>query len=146
MSHLLLHRVILSDMKEKIRNLKKLNPSWGYKRIAKEVDLSPNTVRYHLSPDVQRGVQNRSNQWKSKILSDAKLSLGGKCCVCDYDRHFSALDFHHVLSDDKIGCPSEVIKNLGKKAFLEEVEKCILVCSNCHREIHDGIILEVLSA
>lgn len=66
-------------------------------------------------------------------------SLGGKCCICGYDKCLSALQFHHTD-------PSEKDFTIGTNAHiafekaLEEAKKCILVCANCHREIHEGLI------
>lgn len=66
-------------------------------------------------------------------------SLGGKCCICGYDRCLSALEFHHTD-------PSKKDFNISSNAHLafekslNEVKKCILVCANCHREIHAGLI------
>lgn len=64
---------------------------------------------------------------------------GGKCCKCGYDKCLGALDFHHLD-------PSEKKFNIGElsnKAFTKnfeqikaELDKCELVCSNCHRELH----------
>lgn len=61
-------------------------------------------------------------------------SLGGKCSICGYNKCLPALEFHH--QDEKLGALSELMKKSFKFA-LEEVKKCILVCANCHREIHE---------
>ena len=65
--------------------------------------------------------------------------LGGKCVVCGYDRNIKALQFHHLNPKDKEFGISEKSNLLFAKAK-EELDKCILVCSNCHFEIHDGTI------
>ena len=64
---------------------------------------------------------------------------GGKCCICGYDKCKSALDFHHKNGE---------VKNFGLSVrgltrswvrTKKELDKCVLVCANCHREIHEGI-------
>ena len=59
---------------------------------------------------------------------------GGKCERCGYNKCISALEFHHLDPTTK------ETKNLGTTQALskqiEEADKCILVCANCHREIH----------
>ena len=66
---------------------------------------------------------------------------GGKCCICGYDKTNSALEFHHINPDEKkYGIAQGNCHDLEKD--LEEVRKCILVCANCHREIHDGLYKE----
>lgn len=64
---------------------------------------------------------------------------GGKCVKCGYKKYFGALDFHHLN-------PKEKEFNLGQfktgeltKEVKIELDKCILVCANCHREIHGGV-------
>jgi len=69
---------------------------------------------------------------KVKIL---KEEYGGKCSVCGYNRCLDALEFHHLD-------PSVKEFHLGEKRGLSidrlrtELDKCILVCRNCHTEIH----------
>lgn len=65
---------------------------------------------------------------------------GGKCIICGYDKCNGALEFHHLD-------PSEKDFNISRKGITrswdrvkEELDKCICVCANCHREIHNGCI------
>lgn len=70
------------------------------------------------------------------IKKQAVEYLGGKCSVCGYDKCSGALDFHHI--DPKLKEFS--ISRWDKKDFSDELkaelDKCILICSNCHRELH----------
>lgn len=65
-------------------------------------------------------------------------SLGGGCSICKYDKNLSALEFHHVNPNEK-GFELDLRKlaNTNLTLIKEELKKCILVCSNCHREIHN---------
>lgn len=65
---------------------------------------------------------------------------GGKCSMCGYNKCLSALEFHHLDSEEKEFGISQKLSYENKEKILKEMEKCILVCSNCHREIHDEII------
>lgn len=70
---------------------------------------------------------------------------GGKCEICDYDRCIKALEFHHLDPNKK----DFAISNCGLKDIVKlkkEVDKCALLCSNCHREVHDGLHNTWLSA
>lgn len=63
---------------------------------------------------------------------------GGKCCKCGYDKCVDALEFHHENPNEKefkLGSGNTV----SWQEYKEEVLKCILVCSNCHKEIHSKI-------
>lgn len=62
--------------------------------------------------------------------------FGGKCCMCGYDKCIDALEFHHLDKTEKEESPSYVIMRWSWEKAKKELDKCILVCSNCHREIH----------
>ena len=71
---------------------------------------------------------------KSMKLQAIKL-LGGKCSICGYNKCVDALEFHHTspkMKDFKLGSGN----TMSWKDYKKEALKCILVCSNCHKEIH----------
>ena len=60
---------------------------------------------------------------------------GGECSKCGYKKCADALDFHHIDPETKeFGLSGGSIKSWEKQKT--ELDKCILVCANCHREIH----------
>ena len=65
---------------------------------------------------------------------------GGKRQICGYSKYVGALDFHHLDEKKKSFDLSTRGLTRSWKKTKEEVDKCILVCSNCHREIHGGLI------
>jgi len=77
-------------------------------------------------------VQN-SQRRKKQFAVDM---FGGKCQRCNYDKCINALEFHHIDKDEKEEIPSYIIMRWSWKRAVEELKKCILLCSNCHREIH----------
>jgi len=66
--------------------------------------------------------------------------LGGKCQFCEYDRCSAALDFHHLDEENKKFGLSQNGMTRSWEKTKRELKKCILVCANCHREIHAGIL------
>jgi hypothetical protein len=68
----------------------------------------------------------------------AVQAFGGKCGICEYNRCIEALDFHHLDPNKKDFSPSASTKN--KQTFIEELRKCVCLCSNCHREVHFNIV------
>ena len=69
----------------------------------------------------------------------AREYLGGKCMICGYDRCPGALDFHHRdPKKKKFGLSDRGLTRSWEKTK-KEIEKCVLICANCHREVHAGI-------
>ena len=78
---------------------------------------------------------------KERALS-RKLELirlkGGKCEICGYDKNIAALEFHHLDPNVKsFQLDSRHLSNTTRDKIIEELDKCILVCANCHRELHN---------
>jgi len=77
--------------------------------------------------------------WRARSKAKLVAAFGGKCCNCGYFKCIKALDFHHLN-------PTQKEFSLSKwdsakwETLVEEAKKCILVCSNCHREIHDNLL------
>jgi hypothetical protein len=75
---------------------------------------------------------------RKKVRSMALEKAGGKCRLCGYDRCLDALEFHHRDSDGK----DFSVLNRGYTRSWSRVEaeiaKCLLLCANCHREVHAG--------
>jgi hypothetical protein len=65
---------------------------------------------------------------------------GGKCQCCGYNKYVGALEFHHINSEEKDFGISAKGYTRSWERVKEELDKCILVCANCHREIHGNII------
>ena len=64
---------------------------------------------------------------------------GGRCCLCGYDRHPRALEFHHLDPTLKQFSLSQRGVTLSETAMREEASKCVLLCSNCHAEVEAGV-------
>ena len=61
---------------------------------------------------------------------------GGKCVKCGYDKCISALEFHHLNPNEKEFTLSHLKNYRFDEIIMNELDKCDLVCANCHREIH----------
>jgi 5-methylcytosine-specific restriction endonuclease McrA len=65
---------------------------------------------------------------------------GGKCERCKYDKYVGALEFHHLNPEEKDFSMSSYRGTGINNKVKEELDKCIMLCVNCHREEHDRII------
>lgn len=76
-------------------------------------------------------VKNRRHR-RIKMFKDR---LGAKCFICGYNKNYASLDFHH-LKEKKFP-----INTVGMERKIQEIEnevlKCILLCRNCHNDIHN---------
>ena len=124
-------------MKEKILTLR--NDGKTYDEIVQILGCAKSTVAYHCSEKVRTNFRVYRNKNRKRNREDLKQKYGGKCHVCGYNRSLSALHFHHTDSSKKLGPVSNMFNHSKKKAYAE-AKKCILLCSNCHYEYHDGII------
>ena len=64
---------------------------------------------------------------------------GGKCELCGYDRCIEAFEFHHLDSSKKDFGISEKGYTRSWVRIKEELDKCQLLCANCHRETHTKV-------
>ena len=75
-------------------------------------------------------IAKEKRQWVEEIKKKYK------CSKCNEDR-WVCLEFHHKNPKDKKFTVAESIsKGYGKKSILAEIEKCIVLCSNCHQHFH----------
>ena len=62
---------------------------------------------------------------------------GMKCEKCGYDKNVSALEFHHIDPSQKsFSLDARNLSNFSIEKLIDESKKCMLLCSNCHRELH----------
>ena len=92
--------------------------------------------------EIEKFLQNANYRHVKTNRRNAKEKLvkykGGKCEICGYDKCVEALEFHHKNPEEKDFSISSYAV-LSFKKLKEEADKCILVCANCHREIHSLI-------
>jgi len=75
---------------------------------------------------------------KRRALREQAVAYkGGRCVICGYDRCASAFDFHHVDPWAKDFAISQRMTSF--RAIQKELDKCVLLCATCHREVHDGL-------
>lgn len=89
---------------------------------------------------------NRAKMYKERkqdAINLIKSTRKMECVECGYNKSFSALDFHHVKKEDKkhgihslMNSVTKVWKTENIDTLLNELKKCVILCSNCHREHH----------
>lgn len=77
---------------------------------------------------------------RRKLKQMAVEYKGGKCIICGYNRCLGVLDFHHLDPNEKDFGIASSGTTRSWDALKKELDKCICVCANCHREIHNNYI------
>ena len=80
--------------------------------------------------------KNSVSQRRKKIKKMSVDYKGGKCIICGYNRCLGALEFHHLNPNEKDFGISASGTTKSWEKIKSELDKCICVCSNCHREIY----------
>ena len=119
----------------------------GYMQTCPKCKITKSIKHFYMRPDRigkaqsyckqcnHQQVLNRQREFKRKCLE-----YKGSCCSkCGYSKCIGALEFHHLDPNKKAFAPSKFrhtsfIKN--DTVIKKELDKCIVLCSNCHRENH----------
>ena len=79
---------------------------------------------------------SKDREYRFHCKQDFVKLLGGKCSHCNFDAYQSSLQFHHVHPKQKLFDISTKIKPSELKLVTAELDKCALLCANCHRAYH----------
>lgn len=74
----------------------------------------------------------------TKAKEEAVVYKGGSCKRCGYNKCINSLVFHHVKPEEKLFNISAGY-NRKKEDVYKELDKCELLCLNCHGELHGGM-------
>lgn len=138
----------MSITKEKFENIKLLLEKGSrYQDIVDELKVSISTIKRYKNKSYDDVVNNRSymNSYmidKRKTLKLKAIEYKGGCCsICGYSKSVLSLSFHHTDTNNKDFQISGITKSWEKIRI--ELDKCILVCNNCHGEIHEKMNMGV---
>lgn len=78
-------------------------------------------------------------RWRKRTKRKMIEAMGGECQLCGYSKCDASLDFHHINPTEKDFSFGKMRANpKAINAIMTELRKCILLCANCHREVHEG--------
>jgi hypothetical protein len=97
-----------------------------YQRRGKEGGSS------YCKPCTNAETSQRSIAFKEKCVE----YKGGKCELCGYNKYIGALEFHHKDPTKKDLQISKVRGRSFNDKIKKELDKCQILCCNCHREMH----------
>jgi len=92
----------------------------------------------NISEESRKKNRCKTRAWRRWIKKHLIQYKGDKCEKCGYNKpYLSSYDFHHLDPADKDFNISRMSNSRDLAALEREVEKCILVCRNCHAELHE---------
>ena len=112
---------------------KKSSSKDGLSTYCKDCNKEKLKEHYNSNKDYYH---NKSKDYSKKLqnwLEDYKKDF--KCLKCGEHRHW-VLDFHHREPSQKENTVSTMLRTSSRQKILEEIEKCDILCSNCHRDLH----------
>lgn len=81
----------------------------------------------------------RVSEHRRKIKERAVEYKGGACQECGYSACHAALEFHHLDPAEKDFHLARAGHSRSWERVRAELDKCVMLCSNCHKEVHAGI-------
>jgi hypothetical protein len=103
------------------------------------VKSNPANHKHGRRPLCNECNNKRRQQKRHKKRVEAILKKGGKCLHCgiEYNTKNSAIfDFHHIEPETKFRSGGFDMATLTKEKYFDEIDKCVLLCANCHRLEH----------
>ena len=95
-----------------------------------------NSQRVYYEKNKKEINERKRKSRKEMAIWFRKIKANHKCVLCR-EGDASCIEFHHINKDDKNFTISDSIRNgYSKQRILEELAKCIPICSNCHKKIH----------
>lgn len=83
-------------------------------------------------------MENPAIKYRKKAKARLVEAFGGKCGICGYNRCHTAFEFHHTDEAEKVISLMMIIQHAWWRVVIE-ARKCVMLCANCHREVHAGM-------
>jgi hypothetical protein len=136
------------------RKCKLIKPTSGFNKsrsrsektrcYCKDCERADAREYYRRNPE---SYKKRAREFKKKksaeFLQEANaIKERTGCCLCG-EKTLCCLDFHHLVGNSKGregGMPVSRAACNSEKQFRRELKKCVVLCANCHRKVHAGIL------
>ena len=124
------------------RNDKKRNPIFKKKRCKFCLKWFRPKTKKSIFCSRKCNTNNAAKIWRITVKQRSLVYKGGKCQKCGYDKCVAALEFHHrnPKTKDNLGTGNRhAFSGRVWSKVKRELDKCDLLCANCHREVHSDI-------
>lgn len=122
----------MTELRQKILELH--NAGVSYNEISRELGCAKSTISYHVGQGQKAKTNLRGRNSKGKKRQYiAKIKSETPCADCKVNYPSHVMDFDHI-NGDKENTISVMVHNCSWEDLLQEIEKCEVVCANCHRQ------------
>jgi len=107
---------------------------------AKRAERRNASKRRENDPELMASYREQRKKSRNKLRSNKRKAVQGmkvQCERCGYNKCPGALHFHHI--ENKEGLISQKSESWGKDRIHNEIKKCVVLCANCHAEVHCGV-------
>lgn len=101
----------------------------------KECEKVRDKIHYQESKLRREAISHTALSQKNRNIIIVEKAKECGCKKCGEKRNY-VLDFHHVNPQEKSATINHLIKSGSEQTLLAEIDKCDVLCSNCHREFH----------
>jgi hypothetical protein len=92
--------------------------------------------RYYHEHKVEAAARSFAFRQANRTIARTIKEAG---CIRCGESEYVALDFHHIDPNIKESNVSKLLAGASTKRMLKEIEKCVVICANCHRKLHAGL-------
>jgi hypothetical protein len=114
---------------------------YGVRSPCKQCIKVASQIRY--AQEISSGKTQNTLRLEARLELKRKLvaAAGGRCTRCGYERSIHALDFHHLRKHQEGNLATLLMRAASDRSdllarALAEASQCVLLCANCHREVH----------
>ena len=93
--------------------------------------------------DHKSKVRIREKLYQKKVLAKVQLIRHKLGCAKCSENDPRCLDFHHLVASEKVANISLLTQRKSMKKIMKEIEKCEVLCANCHRKEHIPLYIEL---
>lgn len=124
--------------KQQALSWKKRNPDKVREQKRRYREKHADVIKLYREKNIDKIKENANKRRRERrdFLADYKSRYG--CFICE-EKESCCLDFHHVNGEDK-GYTMASLRMYSIETMMIEIQKCIVLCANCHRKFHAGII------
>jgi hypothetical protein len=133
----------LSPSAGTIRNI----VGWDKAKELAGLDVCDSTKEYpkpdciNISDEKWDSYPTKRKRKYSRRVFFAKDKISKGCQKCGYDKRAISLDYHHTDKDSKnMSVAERISRGHSKQNIIKEVERCRVLCANCHRTLEDNSI------